>query len=513
MKGKSRSIESNLFLEIRRLPTVIGICLILFSLLEGGCLWRASQDIAGKSQKELSRLHPEWWKYPPPSTTGYFFGVGSSSESRKKAVQDARDDIIRSLHIFVSAERYWREESSESDTAKNFTVDMIEYRIERYRSFLPPTEEQAHYFDENKNQHYALVSLKRVDIKRQGDRDQEIVRKKYKSATRLWSLGNKIRSIEEYINALSYAKQLLEGTRFNPMELTKNGELVIASHTIEIELKSRLGKIRLSKQRGDNQKGYLDNSLKNLLVVKASVGNQPIKGIPIFFGYTTGRGKLGNGSISAEKVHTETDIDGNAMVSVTKIKSISRKNEILAKIDFSPFFNVLADKKELNLIRQIAKGFEGQEVSFRYQSSFFQPKGRAPLTILLDGKSIDPVFDDGSKVTLSMETNQNQGILHIFHLNNSGEIRFMNCVDINRSQVPGTLVIQHNTYGSTMNIYNNKLIKEAQSPELEAIIVIGANKRNLFEKNHPISVKQIITNFNTNSPDSWSVGQLGYQVH
>ena len=89
----------------------------------------------------------------------------------------------------------------------------------------------------------------------------------------------------------------------------------------------------------------------------------------------------------------------------------------------------------------------------------------------------------------------------------------MNCVDINRSQVPGTLITQHNTYSSTMDIYNNKLVKESQSPELEAIIVIGANKRILFEKNHPISVKQIITNFNTNSPDSWSVGQLSYQVH
>ena len=390
---------------------------------------------------------------------------------------------------------------------------MIEYRVERYRSFLPSTEEQAHCFDENKNQHYALVSLKKVDIERQGRRDQKIVRAKYKSATRLWSFGNKIRSIEEYISALSYAKLLLEGTHFNPMKLTKNSELVIASHAIEIELKSRLGKIRLSKQKGDNQKGYLDNSLKKPLVVKASVENQPVKGIPIFFGYTTGRGKLGNDSISAEKVHAETDINGNAMVSVTKIKSISKKNEILAKIDFSPFFNVLADKEEHNLIRQIAKGFKGQEVSFRYRSSFFQPKGQVPLTIFLDGKSADPVFDNGSEVTLSIETNQNQGILHIFHLNDSGEIRFMNCVDINRSQVPGTLITQHNTYSSTMDIYNNKLVKESQSPELEAIIVIGANKRILFEKNHPISVKQIITNFNANSPDSWSVGQLGYQVH
>ena len=513
MKGKVRSLKSTFFLKIHQLLSVAGICFILFPFSIGGCLWRTSQGITEKSQTELSRLHPEWWKYPPPSTTRYFFGVGSSLESRKKAVQDARDNIIRSLYIFVSAERYWREESSESDTAKNFTVDMIEYRVERYRSFLPPTEEQAHYFDENKNQHYALVSLKKVYIKRQGVRDQEIVRAKYKSATRLWSLGNKIRSIEEYINALSYAKLLLEGTRFNSMKLTKNGELVVASHAIETDLKSRLGEIRLSKQRGDNQKGYLDDSLKNPLVVKASVENQPIKGIPIFFGYTTGHGKLGNGNISAEKVHTETDINGNAMVSVIKIKSISQKNEILAKIDFSPFFNVLADKEKHNLIRQIAKGFEGQEVLFWYQSSFFQPKGQDPLTILLDGKSIDPIFANRSKVTLSMETNQNQGTLHIFHLNDSGEIRFMNCVDINKSQVPGTLVIQHNTYGSTMNIYNNKLIKEAQSPELEAIIVIGANKRSLFEKNHPVSVKQIITNFNANSPDSWSVGQLGYQVH
>ena len=140
-------------------------------------------------------------------------------------------------------------------------------------------------------------------------------------------------------------------------------------------------------------------------------------------------------------------------------------------------------------------------------------KGRGTLPILLNGKLTDPIFADGSKITLSVETNQNQGILHVFYLNDSGEIRFMNFIDVEKSSPIPELVIQHNTYGSTVNIYDNKLTKETLSPELEAIIVINADKRSLFEKNYPISTKQIITNFNTNSPNRWSVGQLGYQVH
>ena len=89
----------------------------------------------------------------------------------------------------------------------------------------------------------------------------------------------------------------------------------------------------------------------------------------------------------------------------------------------------------------------------------------------------------------------------------------MNFIDVEKSSPIPKLVIQHNTYGSTVNIYDNKLTKETLSPELEAIIVINADKRSLFEKNYPISTKQIITNFNTNRPNRWSVGQLGYQVH
>ena len=58
----------------------------------------------------------------------------------------------------------------------------------------------------------------------------------------------------------------------------------------------------------------------------------------------------------------------------------------------------------------------------------------------------------------------------------------MNFIDVEKSSPISELVIQHNTYGSTVNIYDNKLTKETLSLELEAIIVINADKRSLFEK-------------------------------
>lgn len=466
-----------------------------------------------QSGQRLLERYREWWNHPPSEDNIYMYGVGNSSASRQKAVEDARDGLIRSLKIMVEAKRKWKEVFTENDLA----VDVVEYRVERYRATLPSTE-PIDYHQEG-NTYYALVRLKKSALDIQGKRDQSIVQKAYEKAQYLRDEGKILRSIEEYINAFSYSWLLLKETPFDRMDLQGNGQEVLASQQIERELKQLLGEIKLSK-KGDEQEGYFSEALEEPLVVIATTKGRRVEGLPILFDYRSGRGKLDDGSglaplkrtgIMAKCVEIQTDRFGRAVLRVERIESISQQNEIVARINLLPVLDQLPEREKEGraLLRQIFEKRGSKEVVFHYKSFFMRTSGEA-LNVYLNGRSNHPAFRDGSIVTLKIETAQ-KGFLHIFHVNAEGKIRFKNVIEVKYIQRDGNPIIQKTPRGFEVRILGNKLVKRISEPESEAIVVIAASRRVSFVPNVPLKREVIIDKFKKAVPN-WTIGQVSYEV-
>jgi len=459
---------------------------------------QSSQD---RSIQQLLYRYPEWWNRPPPDDRTYKYGVGSSSKSSKKAVEDARDELIRSLQIFVDAKTHWQEIFTED----RFAVDMVEYRVESYRASLPSTKPLAYY--QEGNQYYALVRLEKEALYIQGKRDQSIVQKAYKRARNLRDERKVLRSIEEYISAFSYSWLLLKGTPFDKMDLQGNGQEVLASQQIEHELKQLLGEIKLSKE-GDEQEGYFGEALKHPLVVLATVKGRIVKELPILFYYRSGRGKLNDGVRIAEM---QTDRRGQASLRVEKIESIREQNEIIARINLLPVLDQLPERVREGraLLQRIFERRESEKNIFRYKSTFMPSSGKF-LNVYLNGKSNHPVFHDGSEVTLKIETPQ-KGFLHIFHVDANGKIEFKNAIEVKYTQKGDNFIIQKTPRGFEISISGNKLIKHIREPESEAIVVVAASRQVSFALNVPLTKEVIINRFGKVDPN-WIIGQVSYEV-
>jgi hypothetical protein len=455
---------------------------------------------------EFLERHSKWWTQLPSADAKYLYAVGVSSESRKKAVFEAEEELIRSLQIFVEAERYWKE----IFTNDSFAVDMVEYRKERYRGTLPRTEVIDYHQEDN--MHHVLIRLERAALEIQGKRDQGLVQDAFSDARALFAEGKILRSLQKHIDALSYARLLLEGTPFDRMYLYKNARQDLASQQIERELKQLLGQIQFSKV-GDEQVGYFGEGLEEPLVVIARVKGNTAEGLPIQFSYRSGRGKFSDERGGTQRqLETHTSQAGRASVNVAQIESIHPRNEVVARMNLQPLLDQLPEdetERFLKLLQRIFEKHESREIIFQYKSLFMPPRGEA-LTVSLNSKSNHPIFEDKSEVTLTIETPK-KGMLHIFHVNAKGEIRFQQAIRSEYAQRLQNLTISETPRGFEVSISGIGLDKESREPESEAMVVVAASRQVRFEKDVPIAKEVIFTRFNETGPN-WAVGYVSYDV-
>ena len=483
-----------------------------------GCLGRGNQaeETQIGQSKEVNRraeTHSNWWRQYPPNNKDYIYGVGSSTESQKKAESQARDGLIRQLGVYVEAQI----EQRSVDNDLGITRQYIEERAERYRRHLPPTKPMASHYENGI--HFVLLSLKVAEIDRQGERDQAIVRDAYRAGNHLYREGEILRCLQEYVNAWSKAKFLLEWSDYNYIDLDGKTKVRATDH-MEEKLRQILGNIQL-EVAGNGQSGYFGQRLGRPLTIKATVEGQPVTGLPILFYYHIehfGHGEFEgiqpspqSSGASGRQLRIQTNWKGQAECRIQKLISIHPHNLVKAKIDFNPWLQQFVERSEGEqpLLQQIFSVASQREVNFNYGTEFC-PDQASSLNLSFQGQIAPFRFSDGTVVNLRIEVPQ-KCVLHLFHINSKADIRFKLALEINGNKKDGNLEVMANPRGYVVDLKGIKLISHIEEAEFETFLAIVSPKSVDFELNKPIKKKVIVKKFNATGAN-WRIGEVGYQL-
>ena len=382
---------------------------------------------------------PSWYKNHPEDDT-YYYGSGSSKESRDKAENDAFSDLIQRIHTNITVEKFRRTRSTgvgegeniESEFEVTVTIGSEQKSIQGLGIDKRDKTQKGNY--------YALARLRREDFHLQINRMWKEIQQRVDFGNLSLAKRNVITALQRYDKALKGAKNL-------PVFDDNYARLKI---DIEHKIEAIVNDIQITPH-GKDQNGLYGHSLRDSLIVHVLYKGQPLKDFKFSASYTRGTGQLMNrAGEMGSSVHIYTDANGNASFWVNDIQSLSRSNSIRVEADHLP---------------------ESKVRVFHYASSFLAPNATSSaLTILLNGSADEQDFIEGSELGIEIHMPE-KCYLHLFEIHANGDFKYHESSPIQQEDRGTGWRILHKE-GRWVLKFDPVPVNAAKGPGLETLLAI-----------------------------------------
>jgi len=448
----------------------------------------------------------------PLSSRIYYYGPGSSTESRDDAQKNARANLAKNIWVKIEAASIHR-----------ITQDSDEFyqEVKERAARIALRNSNIADYKHVDGIHYALARIKRTEVAREIKRLIDLIRDPYHAAKRAEEEGRVLYALQKYLDAKRRAGMVLPVLEDEKMDLDGDGKEELVIHHLYASISQLLSNIRLAVVSGNGQVAEFEEQLEEPLVVAAYLAPPgrplsegiPIPGLRMNFAYKKGRGRMaGAGSTLSHMgstIHIDTDKNGRAICQIKKVQSLSAENIVAVSIDVKVIKNILMPMPDA-LNKEYPLMSLDKAVFFKYQS-YFKPDARSGGPILLiNGSEKHGNFKHDEKVTLSVRV-QKRCAVHLFHISDLGEIELIEAKKLDEPEKYGNWeVTRYGSGGWEFSIKGITLTKRSKI-EMEAFMAIQSptivNVENLNSK------REIIKRFDSEvGKGRWRVGQVSYEI-
>jgi len=472
----------------------------------------------------------------PPSSRIYYYGSGSSTESRDDAEKSARVNLAKNIWVKIEAESIRRttqdsEEFYQEAKERASQVALRDSRIVDYRRV--------------ENTHCVLARVERAEVAREIKRLLDLICEPYRMAKRLEGQGKVLDALQKYLDARRRARMVLPVLEDEKMDLDGDGKEELVMHHLHASISQLLNNIRLCAVSGNGQIAEFEGQLEEPLVVAAYLAPPgrslsegiPVPGLRINFRYKKGRGRMAEAgstlSHTSSTIQIDTDRNGRATCQIKKVQSLSAENIVEVSVDVKVIRNILMSMPDA-LDKEYPLTPLDKAVFFKYQS-YFKPDASNEAdgqfsqsvgpTLLINGSEKHGTFKHNEKVTLSVRV-QKRCSVHLFHISDLGKIKFIEAKRLDEPEkYRNWEVKRYGGGGWEFSIRGITLTKRGKI-EMEAFIAIQSpttvsvlsgyipSRKTKVNVENLNSKHEIIKHFDAEvGKGRWRVGQISYEIH
>jgi len=448
-----------------------------------------------------------------PSNPIYYLGLAGPSESMDEARQAARVELARTIEVNVESEII----TIMSATNEKFDNLFINKSRTYVRKKLPDINIIATYT--NKDGNYALARIRRAVLQNlllesvRAEREDALDRIRKGEAAA--EMGKLMDALREYSSAYQTAKGLPRKYDWNveravSLPVWDEGKTERLTFHIERALNGLVDAVGLSIISGDAQIGEYESELVEQLVLRAKFSNAhknvPLAGLPLKAEYVRGTGKL-SATMGQEGrgVSLRTDENGECKFNVSRIESISQKNQVKVTFD-------LSGEKDLRetLAPALLARLESKAVVFNYASIFLLSQSPDAPVITLNGSTVEQDFTQGTPVDIEVRVKK-ECSLYLFQITADGEFAYQqSIVVLEAQQGDGWRVEQkQNCWVLQMDAVK---VNASRGEGVETLFAVTTPTPVKWNPAQTLTKEGLIRALNENSAGDWSVGCMSYRV-
>jgi len=443
------------------------------------------------------------WIRGMPSDPIYYFGLGGPSESMDEAKQAARVELARTVEVRVESEII----TIMSETNEKFDNLFIAKSRIYVKKKLQDANIVATYT--NRDGHYALARIRRAVVQNlllesvRADKEDVLDRiRKGKSAA---EAGKLMDALREYSAAYQTGRRLPR--KYDWWDERKSERLTFH---IERALNRLVDEVELSIVSGDNQTGEYESALAEQLVLRAvfSRGHKkvPLAGLPLKAEYARGTGKLSASmGQEGEVVSLRTDEGGECKFSVSRIESISQKNQVRVTFDSTG-----AGDLHETLIPALTARLESKAVVFNYAADFLFAQSPGVPVITLNGSTVEQDFTEGTPVDIEVRVKR-KSHLHLFQITADGKFSYQQSVAIFEAQQGAGWRIEGEQDCWVLKMDAVK-VNASRGEGIETLLAVMTAKPVKWKPTQALTKEGLIRALSECSAGEWTVGCVSYQV-